>query len=59
MDPDTTLALMREAQRDARYADADEHAADLGQWINDGGYLPTGMSAREVSYALNSGRAVA
>lgn len=58
MDPDTTLDLMREAQREARWDDADAHAADLGEWIDRGGYLPAGISSREVSYALNSGRMV-
>lgn len=58
MDPDTTLALMREAQSEARWDDADAHAADLGEWIDRGGYLPAGISSREVAYALNSGLAV-
>ncbi len=59
MDPDATLALMREAQSDHRYDDADDHAADLGQWIALDGFPPSGISARELNYCLRAARVVA
>lgn len=51
MDPNTALDLMREAQNEARWEDAEQHAADLGAWILNGGFVPFGMTAREADYA--------
>lgn len=52
MDPTTTLELMREAQRDARWEDADEHAADLGEWLLRDGFHPADISTRELRYCI-------
>lgn len=59
MDPNAALALMREAQADHRWDDADDHAADLGQWIALGGFPPAGISPREIAYALSAAKVVA
>jgi len=59
MDPNTALQMMREAQHDARWEDAEAHAADLGTWIDAGGFLPRGISSREVNYCLRAALVVA
>ena len=59
MDPNTALDLMREAQREARWEDAEQHAADLGAWILNGGFVPFGMTEREADYACEMLRGAA
>lgn len=51
MDPITTLELLREAQRDLRFEDAELHAIDLGAWIKSGGFIPSDLTEREADYA--------
>jgi len=59
MDPNAALDLMREAQHETRWEDADEHAADLGAWIAFGGFAPGDITARELDYCLRAARVVA
>ena len=58
MDPTATLDMMRAAQAEARWEDADEHAHDLGTWLAFGGFEPEGMTSREFSYAMRAARVV-
>lgn len=54
MDPNTALLMMREAQQEGRWEDADAHAADLGAWLDRGGFQPRGLTSREAAYAFRA-----
>lgn len=50
MDPNTALEWMREAIRDGRRHDADEHAADILAWLKRGGFPPADLTISEARY---------
>lgn len=56
MDPTIALDLLREAQRDGRRDDADDHAEDLGSWLLAGGFAPEGITRDETWHALEIAR---
>ena len=51
MDPNTTLALMRDAQERRSWLEADAHAADLGAWLAGGGFQPADATRAELDHA--------
>lgn len=57
MDITISVDWMREAVADGRHADADAHAADIGDWILSGGFVPSGiLTSGETVHALRVAR---
>ena len=54
MDPDATYYEMFAAMRDGKLAEARQHALDLREWLDKGGFYPQRYSKQEVDAYLAS-----
>lgn len=54
MDPTVTYLAMFEAMRDENFTEAREHALNLKEWLDKGGFYPQFYTELEVNAYLKS-----